>query len=293
MEGLVIARSGQYIGVWVPEKGRVFWGIPRGKLLKAGERVYAGDRVAIRQVAPEEVAIEAILERKNLLPQPPIANVDKIVVVTAWHEPEFSHLILDGILAEVEFFEVEAVIVFNKMDLVRKREKPKLKRWRRLYEGIGYPVLYTSVVTGEGLETLKEAIRGNLVVLAGQSGVGKSSLLNALIPEAQRKTEEVSERTGRGRHVTTEVCLLPNPHGGWVADTPGFARVDLPEWVSLESLPWLYREFTRYRCEFHDCTHTSEPGCQVKEAVRKGEIAKERYQTYLYWLTATREAGGE
>jgi ribosome biogenesis GTPase len=288
MRGFVVARSAMRIEVWLPEHHRIVLGIPRGKLLKQGERIYAGDWVQVRFVAPNEVAIDAVEERHNLLPQPTVANVDKIVLVMSWHEPEFSNLTLDGLLAQVEFFELPCIVVFNKMDLVRKRERPKLEEWVALYERLGYPVLLTSVETGEGLERVWEAMRGHLVVLAGPSGVGKSSILNALIPGASLRTDEVSEKTGRGRHVTTEVRLLPNPQGGWVADTPGFQKVDLPEWVAIETLPHLYREFRGYRCEFNDCTHTNEPKCGVREAVERGEIAKERYETYLFWLDATR-----
>ncbi|MER3500867.1 MAG: ribosome small subunit-dependent GTPase A [Candidatus Fervidibacterota bacterium] len=293
MRGLVVARSGAKTEVWLPEQQRVALGILRGKLRKKGERIYAGDWVIVRPVSPHEVAIDEVEERKNLLPQPPVANVDKLLIVMSWREPDFSNLILDGLLAQAEFFEVPATIVFNKMDLVRKGELPQLKKWVALYERLGYPLLRTSVETGEGLEQLWEAMKSNLVVLAGPSGVGKSSILNALILGAKLRTEEVSEKTGRGRHVTTEVRLLPNPHGGWVADTPGFQKVDLPEWVALETLPVLYREFTQFSCEFNNCSHTTEPGCGVRAAVKRGEIALERYQTYLYWWDATKRAEEE
>jgi ribosome biogenesis GTPase len=228
-----------------------------------------------------------------LLPQPPVANVDKLLIVVSWREPDFSNLVLDGLLAQAEFFELPVTIVFNKTDLVRKREAAKLEKWVRLYESIGYPVLKTSVETGEGLDQLWETIKGNLVVLAGPSGVGKSSILNALIPGVQLRTDDVSEKTGRGRHVTTEVRLLPNPHGGWVADTPGFQKVDLPQWVALETLPVLYREFNQFPCEFNNCSHTNEPDCGVRAAVERGQIAPERYQTYLYWWDATRQVEEE
>ncbi len=293
MKGFVIARAGGKIEVWLPDQQRVVLGIPRGKLRKEGERIYAGDWVEARLVSPNEVAIEAVAERTNLLPQPPVANVDQLLLVVSWREPDFSNLILDGLLAQAEFFEVSTTIVFNKMDLIRKRELPRVEKWIALYERIGYPVLRTSAVTGEGLDQLRQVAQGNLVVFAGPSGVGKSSLLNALIPGAQLRTEEVSEKTGRGRHVTTEVRLLPNPQGGWVADTPGFQKVDLPQWVALETLPVLYREFTAFTCEFSNCSHTTEPGCGVKAAVERGDIAPERYQTYLFWWDATKQAEEE
>lgn len=288
MNGLVITRAGSLTEVWLPEEGRVVSGIPRGKLLRQGERIYAGDWVRVRPIAPTEVAIDGVEERKNLLPQPPVANVDKILLVMSWREPYFSNLVLDGLLAQAEFFELACIIVINKMDLVRKRERSKLEYWVRLYESLDYPVLCTSVKTGEGLEQLQERMRGNLIVLAGQSGVGKSSLLNALIPGAKLRTEEFSERAG-GQHTTTEVRLLPNPQGGWIADTPGFRWVSLPEWVAVETLPMLYREFQRFRCAFNNCSHTNEPDCAVQSAVAEGLIHQERYRTYLYWLNATRQ----
>lgn len=293
MRGLVIARAGAKTEIWLPEEQRVVLGIPRSKLIKQGERIYAGDWVQVRTVSPNEVAIDAVEERKNLLPQPPVANVDKLLIIVSWREPDFSNLVLDGLLAQAEFFELPVTIVFNKMDLVRKREAAKLEKWVKLYESIGYPILKTSVKTGEGLDRLWETMKGNLVVLAGQSGAGKSSILNALIPTAQLRTEEVSEKTGRGRHATTEVKLLPNPHGGWVADTPGFQKVDLPKWVALETLPILYCEFNQFPCEFNNCSHTNEPGCGVRAAVERGQIAQERYQTYLYWWDATRQVEEE
>ncbi len=293
MNGLVIARAGSHTEVWLPEQGRVVLGIPRGKLLRQGERIYAGDWVRVHPVAPSEVAIDGVEERKNLLPQPPVANVDKILLIMSWREPNFSNLVLDGLLAQAEFFELACVIVINKMDLVRKRERARLAYWVRLYESLGYPVLCTSVKTGEGLEQFREEMRGNLAVLAGRSGVGKSSLLNALIPGAELRTEEFSGKTGGGQHTTTEVRLLPNPQGGWVADTPGFRWVSLPEWVAAETLPVLYREFQPFRCAFNNCSHTNEPHCAIQRAVAEEVICQERYRTYLYWLNAAhrREEG--
>lgn len=289
MRGLVVVRSGARIEVWLPEQGRIMLGIPRGKLQKHGKSIYAGDWVNVEVVSPNEVAIESVEERTNLLTQPPVANVDKLLLVMSWHQPDFSNLVLDGLLAQAEFLNVAATIVINKIDLALKRELPRLEKWVKLYESLGYPVLKTSARTGDGLSQLREMMRGNLVVLAGPSGVGKSSILNALIPGAQLRVSEVSEKLGRGRHSTTEVRLLPNPNGGWVVDTPGFQRVDLPSWVDAETLPKLYREFANYECEFNNCTHTVEPGCAVREALQRGEIPKERYQTYLYWRDAIRE----
>ncbi|MFA4028564.1 MAG: hypothetical protein GDYSWBUE_000574 [Candidatus Fervidibacterota bacterium] len=293
MRGLITARYGTHIEVWLPEQGRTVLGIPRGKLQKRKKQIYAGDWVSVSIVSPNEVAIESIEERTNLLTQPPVANVDRLLLVMSWRQPDFSNLVLDGLLAQAEFFRVATAIVVNKIDLALKRELPRLEKWTKVYESLGYPVLKVSVKTGDGLSQLWDLMRGNLVVLAGPSGVGKSSILNALIPGAQLRTGEVSEKLGRGRHLTTEVRLLPNPNGGWVVDTPGFQKVDLPSLVDIETLPKLYREFTAYECEFNNCTHTVEPGCAVKEALERGEIPRERYQTYLYWRDAIKRMEGE
>jgi ribosome biogenesis GTPase len=291
MRGLVIARSGAKIEVWLPDSQRVVVGIPRGKLRKGDVRIYCGDWVNVNPVSHSEVAIDSVEERKNLLPQPPVANVDKLVLIVSWKEPDFSNIVLDGMISMAEFFNTPVVIVLNKVDLIGKRQLQQVRNLLSIYEGLGYTVLCTSAKRGDGLDSFCEAIKGNLVVLAGPSGVGKSSLLNKVIPGAMLRTGEISERTGRGKHATTEVRLLPNPQGGWVADTPGFQRVDLPRFVSLETLPKLYREFTQFECEFSDCSHTVEPNCGVMQALKLGEVAKERYQTYLYWREAIRQWG--
>ncbi len=284
MEGLVIARSGHRTEVLVRELGTVLLGVPRGKILKAGERIYAGDQVEVKLVDKETVAIETIKERRNLIPQPPIANAERLVIVMSWRQPPFSNKVLDGLLAQAEFFDIQPVVVLNKSDRMRRRDERNLRYWLDIYEGIGYRPLLTSAVTGCGLDRLEEAIRGYLAVFAGPSGTGKSSLLNLLIPGARLKTGEVSEKLERGRHVTTEVRLLPNPKGGWVADTPGFQKVDLPRWVATETLPYLFKEFRDYRCEYNNCLHRSEPNCGVRQALEEGRIARSRYESYLFWL---------
>jgi ribosome biogenesis GTPase len=290
--GLVVCRTGPKIEVWVPDQHRTYGAVLRGKLRVQETGVYAGDWVLGKPISETELEIDTVQARQNLLPKPHVANVDKLVIVMSWREPEFSHFTLDGLLVLAEFFSLPATIVFTKIDLARTRERKKLDGWVQLYTALGYDVIQTSTETGSGIGQFKDALRGNIVVLAGPSGVGKSSLLNAVIAGARLRVGEVSERTGRGRHTTTEVRLLPNPQGGWVADTPGFQKVDLPQWIAVDMLPRLYREFSQVRCQFNDCSHSIEPGCAVKAALDSGQIRKERYKSYLFWRGAIRAVVG-
>lgn len=286
LRGLVVCRAGPRIEVWVPDRQQTFTAVVRGKLELREPGVYAGDWVCGVPISDTELALEAVESRKNLMPKPRVANVDKLVVVMSWRQPEFSQFTLDALLVLADYFGLPCTIVLTKADLVRKREQPKFEGWTRLYTGLGYPVICTSTETGAGLDEFRQALSGNLVVLAGPSGVGKSSLLNAVIAGAHLRTGEVSEKTGRGRHTTVEVRLLPNPNGGWIADTPGFQKVELPELVRLADLPRLYREFTELTCQFNDCSHTQEPGCAVAAALKAGRISKHRYNSYLFWRRA-------
>jgi len=289
VEGLVTCRAGAKLEVWVPEKQRFYTAFLRGRLRMHGAVVYAGDWVEGEVISGFEFAVDGVRERRNFLPKPRVANVDRLMVVVSWDEPVFSNTTVDGLLVLAEYFGLSPVLVINKVDLVRVRQKRKFEHWVDLYRGLGYDVVPISVASGEGVEKLRERLCGQLVVLAGPSGVGKSSILNAIIPGVCLRVGEVSEKTGRGRHTTTEVRLLQNPNGGWVADTPGFQKVDVPLWVEARNLPRLYREFGGFRCQFNDCSHTVEPGCAVREAVEKGEISKERFNSYIFWLNQIKE----
>ncbi len=283
LRGLVVCRAGAKIEVWSPDHQCTYTGVLRGKLELCDTNLYVGDWVLGRQTSATELAIETVQERKNLLPKPRVANVDKLVIVVSWREPDFSSFTLDGLLVLAECFRLPATIVLAKTDLVRKRQQTKFDSWVKLYAALGYPVICASARTGAGLEEFYRALRGSVVVLAGPSGVGKSSLLNAVIAEANLRVREVSEKTGRGKHTTTELRLLPNPNGGWIADTPGFQKVDLPQWVAPDELQKLYREFNTLNCQFNDCSHTQEPDCAIRAAVGTGAISKERYNSYLFW----------
>jgi len=263
---------------------------------KDTDLVAIGDWVTI-SVAPDGTGlIESVAERESVLsrarPSPYerrkvledqeqvlVANPDQVVFVFSIKKPRPSLRKLDRFLVVAEMNELPAVICVNKIDLDRSGEAEKLFR---IYEEIGYPVLYTSAKTGEGLEALRETLRGKISVLAGSSGVGKSSLLNAIQPGLGLRVREVSEATEKGLHTTRHAELFPLDGGGYVADTPGIRALALFD-VEPQELDGYFREMAPLvaDCQFSDCSHVHEPGCAVREAVEEGQISEERYNSYL------------
>jgi len=277
-EGLVVERVAQLIKVRT-EEGKELRGIPRGKVLKK-TRIYAGDRVLGEEVGGDTFAIEDIKERKNVLIRPPIANVDRVICVMTIEKPEFDSYLLDSLLVVYDHVGCEPVIVFNKVDLLNEDGKNKLIEWTRIYSSAGYEVVHVSAETGEGLEKVVDLVEGEICILAGPSGVGKSSILKRLTG-ADLRTQEISEKTDRGRHTTTGVKLLSFGKNSYLGDTPGFSKVEVLEFVRKRDVKNYFREFLRYECRYPDCTHTREPGCGVWEALKGGEISCERFKNYL------------
>lgn len=275
------------------EGGEVVRAVLRGRLKleqRTGDRVVAGDRVEVERHADGSITIESVRQRASELARRApghggrrakviVANVDQLVVVFAAAQPEPRLRMLDRFLVLAEANGLPAVIVVNKVDLVDAAEA----RARFAdYETAGYPVLYTSTVDGRGLDELRDVLCGRTSALAGPSGVGKSSLLNALEPGLGLRTAEISEAVRKGRHTTVTAELVPLRCGGYVADTPGLREVGL--WgVPLEELDLCFPEFRPYRdeCRFGgSCTHVHEPGCAVRAAVEAGEISAARYESY-------------
>ncbi len=277
-EGLVVERVAQLIRVRT-EEGKELRGIPRGKVLKK-TRIYAGDRVLGEEIDRETFAIEEVKNRKNLLIRPPIANVDRVICVVTVEMPEFDNHLLDSLLVVYDHVGCEPVIVFNKVDLLGDEGRKELERWTEIYSSAGYDVVHVSAETGEGLEKVVDLVEGEICILAGPSGVGKSSILKRLTG-AELKTQEVSEKTERGRHTTTGVKLLPFGRGSFLGDTPGFSKVEVLDFVRRRDVKNYFREFLRYECKYPDCTHTREPGCEVKKALAEGEVSCERFKSYL------------
>lgn len=284
------------------ESGELVPAVLRGRLKleqRTGDRVVAGDRVEVERHADGSATIEAVEERRTELARRApghgarrakviVANVDQLVVVVAAANPEPRPGMVDRFLVLAEANGLDAVVVVNKVDLVgaesvRSRFAP--------YDRAGYPVLLTSVPEGLGVEALRERLCGRTSALAGPSGVGKSSLLNAIDPGFRLRTGEVSEAVRKGRHTTVTAELLPLRCGGYVADTPGLREVGL--WgVDREDLDLYFPEFGPYLgdCRFGGaCSHTHEPGCAVRAAVEAGDVSSERYDSYRRLLEGDEE----
>ena len=278
-EALVVERTAQLIRVLTLDDRKTFRGIPRGKITKR-TKIYAGDRVLGTPVDRDTFAIESVKDRKNLLVRPPIANVDRVACVMTVRKPDFDNHLLDNLLVVYDHVHCDPVVVFNKVDLLDQEGIEELTMWSNIYRDAGYEVIHVSAKDGTGLEDLKEAVKDSVCILAGASGVGKSSILKALTGE-DLKTGEVSDKTERGRHTTTGVKLIPFGEGSFLGDTPGFSKVNALQFVRRQEIRNYFREFARYDCRYPDCTHTKEPGCAVKEALRNGEISCYRFKSYL------------
>lgn len=253
----------------------------RGKLRLRDDRVLVGDRVEIsREPSGSTGVVETILPRTTELLRPPIANIDQVVVVFAVQNPAPSFLLLDRILVQAELLNLPCVVVFNKGDL----DPAQALELAEDYASIPYRTVITTVVKNEGLEELKGVLRGKITALTGPSGAGKSSLLNALDPNFRLETGAVSAKAQRGRHTTRSVELLPLADG-YVADTPGFSRLSLDS-DQERDLQFAFPDFRPHLdfCQFRGCLHRHEPGCQVKAAVKAGQVSARRYEHYLILL---------
>jgi len=264
----------------------------RGRFKMQGIRPLVGDIIEYTPDGFGSGLVENILHRRNQLTKPSVANVDQVMVVATIKEPETPLGILDRILVLAEKAGIEIVVVFNKVDILEtKEEKKKFQEIKNIYARI-YPTICTSAKKGTGLKEFKEFLKNKVSVMAGLSGVGKSSLLNAVNPGLKLRTGEVS-RMGRGRHTTTYSELLEFDFGGFVADTPGFSSLEIKD-ISEEELKNYFPEFAEYqKCLFSDCLHLSEPGCAVRYAAEQGLIAPSRYRSYRDILKEIMEGGKE
>ena len=250
----------------------------RGILRKTGETPLTGDLVEIT-VEKGKGMVERILPRRNSFVRPAVANIDALVVFAANVNPVTEPFLIDRVAAIAGDQEVPVFLCVNKCDLDPAADLV------RIYTRAGFPVICTSAETGEGVEQLRQLIRGKLTAFTGNSGVGKSSILNRLCPELALATGEVSEKLGRGRHTTRHVELYDLGEDTFVMDTPGFSSFDTDQMdvILKENLQYAFPDFGPYvgQCQFHDCSHRKEPGCAVTAALSAGQIEPSRYDSYL------------
>jgi len=256
----------------------------RGVLKKEKKRVCTGDIVDIGIInrEPLEALILSIHERTTWLPRPPLANLSRVFLICTIREPETDLEAIDRFLFTAAAYSIISVLVFNKTDILNDNDKPELDRLISVYEKAGYRTILTSAKTGLGIDSIAAAAREGVSAVAGISGVGKTSIMKCLFQDRDFRTGELSGATGRGTHTTTNVSLLPLPNGGYMADTPGFAFVDVPE-VPEEDVVTYFPELEREigKCRFNNCIHDGEPGCHVQELIDIGEIAPWRRDHYL------------
>ena len=239
-----------------------------------------GDDVRLEVLNEEEKKgnIEEILPRKNQLIRPAVANVDQALVIFSAAKPRPNFNLLDRFLILMEYQQVPVVVCFNKQDLAAEEELAVLEQ---TYRSAGYEVRFTSAAREEGLGEIRALLKGKTSTVAGPSGVGKSSLINLLVPEAEMETGNISRKIERGKHTTRHSELFALEEGGFIFDTPGFSSIYLPD-MEKEELGTYFPEFARYepKCRFQGCAHIHEPGCGVKEALEAGEISPIRYENY-------------
>ncbi len=284
MEGIIIkALSGFY---YVAADDRVVECKARGRFRLDGSSPLVGDRVRCSLDANGKGRVDCVLPRRNWFVRPAVANVDALVFIAANTNPVTDPFLVDRLSVIAAEAPCEMILCINKTDI------DPADNLYEIFSGAGFPVVRTSAETGEGAEALLGLLRGKVSAFTGNSGVGKSSILNVLLPGAGIKTGEVSEKLGRGRHTTRHVELYALGEDTYIADTPGFASLDvtMTNTILKEQLQYDFIDFAPYlgKCRFHDCAHLKEPGCAVTAAVAEGLIAPSRYRSYarLYELSA-------
>jgi len=279
MQGKIIKGIAGFYYVHVAESG-IYECKAKGSFRNQKVKPLVGDNVRLEVLDEEEKKgnIQEILPRKNELIRPAVANIDQALVIFAAAKPKPNFNLLDRFLILMQYQKVPAVVCFNKQDMVEEEE---LKLLRDTYESAGYPVRFTSAVREEGLTEIRELLKGKTTTVAGPSGVGKSSLINLLSPEAGMETGDISRKIERGKHTTRHSELFALDEDTFICDTPGFSSIYLPE-MEKEELGTYFLEFAEYEpfCRFQGCAHIHEPGCGVKEALEEKKISSIRYENY-------------
>ena len=276
LNGIIIKGIGGFY--YIEAEGDIYECKARGAFRKKKISPLAGDNVVITVRENGENTIDDILERKNFLVRPPVANVDTLVIVSSVKEPVPSTLVIDRLTAIAVSKNIKPCVIFSKSDLGDTKELEEI------YKKAGIDVCSVCCKTGEGIEKVKEMIKGGITVFTGNTGVGKSSLLNCIDSRFSLETGEVSSKLGRGRHTTRDVTLH-KVNDFYVADTPGFSSLDIEsgELIMKDDLPYCFPEFSEYlgKCRFSSCTHTVDKGCKILEALENGNIHESRHLSYV------------
>lgn len=277
INGTILKGIGGFYYVEAADK-KIYECKARGVFRKEKIIPLAGDNVTISVDENNKNSIDKILERKNFFNRPPVANVDNLVIVSSTCDPKPNLLIIDRLTAVAVFKGVKPIIVFTKDDLSSADE------YTEIYKNAGFSVFSVSNETGEGVEDVKQCLENGISVFTGNSGVGKSSLINRIFPGMELETGEISRKLGRGRHTTRHVELYPFGNG-YIADTPGFSSLDFEtnDLIRKDELADCFPDFAEYlgKCKFSSCAHVNDKGCQIVEAVRNGKIEKSRHESYV------------
>ena len=280
MQGKIIKGIAGFYYIYA-EDGNIYECKATGIFRKDNFKPLVGDNVEITVLNEEEKegSVTSILPRRNSLIRPAVANVDQAFLIFAMENPKPNFLLLDRFLIMMKQQEIPAVICFNKKDVGEKEEMEKLYE---IYTGCGYRVVLSSTYEGEGMDEIHEILKGKTTVVAGPSGVGKSSITNCMQGEVQMETGEISKKLKRGKHTTRHSQVIPVEKNTFLVDTPGFSSLYLTD-MKEEELRDYFPEFVMYepQCRFQGCMHIHEPGCAVKKALSEGKISQQRYDNYL------------
>lgn len=280
MQGKIIKGIAGFYYIYA-EDGNIYECKAKGIFRKDNFKPLVGDNVEITVLNEEEKegSVTSILPRRNSLIRPAVANVDQAFLIFAMENPKPNFLLLDRFLIMMEQQKIPVVICFNKKDVGEKEEMEKLYE---IYTGCGYRVVLSSTYEGEGMDEIHEILKGKTTVVAGPSGVGKSSITNCMQGEVQMETGEISKKLKRGKHTTRHSQVIPVEKNTFLVDTPGFSSLYLTD-MKEEELRDYFPEFVMYepQCRFQGCMHIHEPGCAVKKALSEGKISQQRYDNYL------------